>query len=353
MMGYYQHIIFTIKIIRMFKTIMILNKELSTDISICIPTYKRVKPLIRCLKSILDLKITNLSIEIIISANSELNDEVKEYIIKNFKVSTFKVNVIEQKNNIGMYKNWNFLLNIATSDWITILNDDDILDNSWTTYVDNYLNSSLNNNKSLFAPSIEMFGSKIPNSNSSKYNKFFQKIRFFKKEYISLSLFDVLNRTIIGGVLNVLFHKDSAKEIYFFDKYYHPSADYLFVSSYIIKFGGYRKLDIGGYYNWEDNDTFKKNRKAKFVIQSFKIRQEIILQEVKYKLVRPVFNLANYIHLYLSYFNYRFEDNKFRINILEKQFYGDFSVMSKVPKKALRIFLRVIYFFGDFKKFSK
>ena len=215
-------------------------------------------PLIRSLRSITSLNTSNLKIEVMISSNSKLDDVVKEFILENFDNSKYKVSVFEQDENIGMYGNWNFLLNSASSKWLTILNDDDVLDKNWINYVDNYLHSTLNNNMSLLAPSIKMFGSKIPTSNSSKMNKFFQKIRFYNKDYVSLSLFDILNRTIIGGVLNILFNTKHARKILFFDKYYHPSADYLFVSDYIIQHGGYRQIEVGGHYNWEDNDTFKK-----------------------------------------------------------------------------------------------
>lgn len=337
----------------MHKKIISINEDIKTQISICIPTYKRINPLIRCLESVLKLNKTDLKIEVVISSNAKLDDYVISFLNKNFNDSKYKLSVFEQEKNIGMYKNWNFLLNSASSEWFTILNDDDILDTKWTSYVLEYINSDNNNGESMFAPSIGMFGSKIPRISSSRINKFFQKIRFYKKDYVSLSFFDILNRTVIGGVLNILFKTENARKISFFDKYYHPSADYLFISNYIIDYGGFRRLEIGGYYNWEDNDTFKKNRKAKFVIQSYKIRKDLILAQIDSKPIRMLFNYGNYIHLYLSYLNYREEDDSFRIYIFEKLFFSRLSIISKVPDKILRLILRVIYFFGVFKSYKK
>tara|TARA_B100001063_G_C16775732_1_gene565117 strand:- start:2011 stop:3024 length:1014 start_codon:yes stop_codon:yes gene_type:complete len=337
----------------MYKKIISINEDIKTEISICIPTYKRINPLIRCLESVLKLNKTNLKIEVVISSNAKLDEHVISFLKKNFKDTGYKLSVYEQEKNIGLYKNWNFLLNLASSEWSTILNDDDILDTKWTSYVLEYINSDNNNGESMFAPSIGMFGSKIPNMRSSSINKFFQKIRFYKKDYVSLNFFDILNRTVIGGVLNVLFKTEYARKISFFDEYHYGAADYLFISNYIIDYGGFRRLEIGGYYNWEDNDTLKKNRKAKFLIQSYKIRKNIILDQINLKPIRILFHYGNYIHLYLSYLNYREEDDSFRIYIFEKLFFSRLSIISKVPDKILRLILRVIYFFGIFKSYKK
>ena len=95
----------------MHKNLINLNKNLVTDVSICIPTFQRVDPLIRSLRSITSLNTSNLKIEVMISSNSKLDDVVKEFILENFDNSKYKVSVFEQDENIGMYGNWNFLLN--------------------------------------------------------------------------------------------------------------------------------------------------------------------------------------------------------------------------------------------------
>ncbi len=335
----------------MFVTLFNLNEDFQTDISICIPTYKRVDSLIRTLSSLLnqDLKI---NIEILISANAPLNIKVINFLNKNFSTNVnFKLRVYEQSNNIGLYGNWNFLIDNASSEWITILNDDDILSSKWLNYANEFIGSSISSSKSLYAPSIEMFGPKKPESNSSDLNKLIKKIRFFGSNVIKVTLFDILHRTILGGALNIVFNKDCASKIRFYDKRDYPSADYLFIAEYIQKFGGYRDIRIGGYYNWDHNDSLKKNRKVKFLLQSYKIRQKIIYEECKKNwLFYKYLSLGNYIHLYLSYFNYRYEDPSLRIKSLEQRFFQKKIGISIIPNKILRIILRIIYLPSNLKQ---
>ena len=93
-------------------------------ISICIPTYKRVKDLIRLLDSILIQNYSNF--EVIISDDSDddlVGNLVREYQRK-LPISYFKSEI-----PLGTPSNWNFAISKAKGQWIKLVHDEDWFSN--------------------------------------------------------------------------------------------------------------------------------------------------------------------------------------------------------------------------------
>jgi glycosyltransferase involved in cell wall biosynthesis len=92
-----------------------------TKISICVPTYNRVK----YLENLLDILVTlpNQNYEIIVVDNKS-TDYTSE-IFKNPKYK--KVKYFQNQENIGMANNWNRCIELASGDYIIIVHDDDLV----------------------------------------------------------------------------------------------------------------------------------------------------------------------------------------------------------------------------------
>ena len=92
-------------------------------VSIGIPCYNRPKGLMKSLENIVNQTYSN--IEIIISDNCSENNEVKE-IAERYAQSDNRIKYIRQSRNIGMYDNFNFVLEHSTGEFFMWASDDDI-----------------------------------------------------------------------------------------------------------------------------------------------------------------------------------------------------------------------------------
>jgi glycosyltransferase involved in cell wall biosynthesis len=99
-------------------------------VSIGIPTYNRPLGLRRILKDITDQTYTNL--EIIISDNHSPESET-EQIAHEFMQRDSRIRYVRQANNIGIFNNYQFLLQQAQGEYFTWVSDDDFRDPEYIT----------------------------------------------------------------------------------------------------------------------------------------------------------------------------------------------------------------------------
>lgn len=95
-------------------------------LSVCITSYKRIKELERCIKSI-DSKYLD-KVEIVVSEDcSPQKNEIKSLVELLSKDSPYKIIFNSNKNNVGYDKNLKVLQNLASGEYIFYLSDDDTL----------------------------------------------------------------------------------------------------------------------------------------------------------------------------------------------------------------------------------
>jgi GT2 family glycosyltransferase len=92
-----------------------------TKVTIAIPTHNRSQLLKACLESVLAQEYLNFSVIVLDNASS---DDTKA-VIKSF----IDPRIIYKRNeeNIGLFRNWNRAIEINSSPYLTILQDDDLL----------------------------------------------------------------------------------------------------------------------------------------------------------------------------------------------------------------------------------
>jgi glycosyltransferase involved in cell wall biosynthesis len=91
-------------------------------VTVAIPTYKRPKLLRRALDRLLEQDYENF--EVLISDNATEGDVVEKIILQ-YKDSSLNITFYKQKENIGAFKNFFFLLGRAKGDYFMWLADDD------------------------------------------------------------------------------------------------------------------------------------------------------------------------------------------------------------------------------------
>ena len=97
-------------------------------ISIGIPTFNRPKGLENVLNNFLNQSYKNL--EIIISDNNSDNPEVR-LISNKYSQKDSRIKVYEQTTNIGMFNNFEFVLNQASGEFFMWASDDDIFEKNF------------------------------------------------------------------------------------------------------------------------------------------------------------------------------------------------------------------------------
>jgi glycosyltransferase involved in cell wall biosynthesis len=102
------------------------SKELKTVLSICIPTYNRCSSLENLLNQIYELnKQINTKIQICISDNHSSDDTAA--IIEKWQPLIGFIS-IRQKLNIGAAQNFQAVASLASSPWVLLMGDDDLID---------------------------------------------------------------------------------------------------------------------------------------------------------------------------------------------------------------------------------
>jgi glycosyltransferase involved in cell wall biosynthesis len=89
-------------------------------ISICIPTFKRIKYLQRLLNSLLIQTFKNF--EVIVADDS--NDNSVQSLIFNYQTK-LTIKYFKNELALGTPENWNFSISKAETEWIKIMHDDD------------------------------------------------------------------------------------------------------------------------------------------------------------------------------------------------------------------------------------
>lgn len=116
--------------------LIIEGKIKKPKVTIAIPTYKRIDLLKEALLSAINQEGFN-DYNIIVVDNDDSNaEEVKNMILtlKSEKVSYYK-----NEKNIGMFGNWNKCIELADGEYLSILNDDDWLEDNFLKEMDQYL----------------------------------------------------------------------------------------------------------------------------------------------------------------------------------------------------------------------
>ncbi|MBE6287646.1 MAG: glycosyltransferase family 2 protein [Mediterranea massiliensis] len=116
---------------------LIFGKYQQTKITIAIPTFKRAELLKIALESAIN-QIYYDDYLILVVDNNPVRDDETELLMVQYKKQS---NLLYYKNreNVGMTGNWNRMIQLAKSDWIVMLHDDDYLYPNYLNVLSNYL----------------------------------------------------------------------------------------------------------------------------------------------------------------------------------------------------------------------
>jgi glycosyltransferase involved in cell wall biosynthesis len=203
-------------------------------ISICIPTYNRPDKLNKCLKSIAD-QIYSFNLEIIVVDNTETDETIQRNIEVIKRNSHLNIAYFKNSNNVGMFGNWNQCLILASCEYITILNDDDILRPKFIKTILSQIKFKYNMISCEVLYSIAFQDYSRLRTISNYLHNFIK----FKKYYVYTIDYLFGNPNI--GSIGIVFNKTLAISLGGFDEKLFPASDFDFFMR-LSKFGKNIKL---------------------------------------------------------------------------------------------------------------
>lgn len=250
-------------------------------ISIMIPTFRRPDLLKEAITSSLTQK-TKINYEIVVVDNEQDMFWTKQVddLILSFDAPNLKL--YRNDKNIGMFGNWNRCIELAKSEWITILNDDDLL---LPNYIDSIMDGRVGN--SMLAVKINEFGER---EKIHPVMHFTKKIYYILKRGIDIikgtrkvSLADVLHASPVPASLGVLINKECAISLGGYNPDHWPSSDYVFNARYWSIYGIYILPKICAKYRWGVNESLKIDTLNGWLAKDFILRKSLIKKFVNSK----------------------------------------------------------------------
>lgn len=207
------------------------GKIKNPKITIAIPTYKRVRLLKEALLSAINQKEFD-DYNIIVVDNDDSNtEEVKNMILD---ISSEKISYYKNEKNIGMFGNWNRCIELADGEYLSILNDDDWLEDNFLIEITRYIS-----NQKIIYSKYKVHDKRIKSDKKLKISilkKIYYQIRKIKKTR-NLSVIDFFFSNRSAGTLGIIFNRNIMLELGGYNEVYFPSADYFFHAKYCYYYG--------------------------------------------------------------------------------------------------------------------
>ncbi len=250
--------------------------DLKPLVSILIPTFRRPELLRESISSALN-QVTDLIYEVVVVDN-EAYDPVFHRKVEGVVNAFGRVNMryFRNEKNIGMFANWNRCIELARGNWITILNDDDLLSPDFLSKVSYSING--NPQKAGVAVNYQIITGSCKHTTGNILLKGFKILDeiFFWGRRRHLNLTGFLLRPPIHGTLGVLLRKDVYLEIGGFNPDYYPIAD-LLLWAHLLKTNRIGWIhEVLCSYRLEVNESLKPKMKEAFLIGEYLVRKRFI-----------------------------------------------------------------------------
>ena len=229
--------------------------------TIAIPTYKRPKLLIEALNSAINQENFQ-DYEILVVDNDPERNCTTEKLMRG--IDNPKIRYYKNKDNIEMFGNWNRCIELAKGEYITILNDDDILDKYFLFYS---MKTAFKTNKLVFTSANKIY------TYPFKFNRKHGLLKKLLKQNIEPKDYIIGNQSY--GTLGMIYRTHNMKSLGGFNKAYFPSADYVFNAQYVLKHRGIKLLRKLSYYRILENESIKESNLQKWPKIDSKIKKSI------------------------------------------------------------------------------
>lgn len=306
------------------ESVLLYGKKIKgKKLTIAIPTYKRENLLKESLKSAINQKKFD-DYEIIIVDNDDNFDNKKCLeIVRSFNCD--KIKYYKNKSNLGMYGNWNRCIELASGEYITILNDDDWLE-------ENYLFEMMNNigkKDGIFCDYFKKDFRFFKQINQEK-TKLIYKI----KKKFDLKIKELYFYNIIPGSLGVILKVDKLKRLGGYNSNYFPISDYVLTSNYIYNYNCIQLTSKLTNYRIQENESLKNEIIIEFIENDFEFRKYLLDKSIVPKFYYKYLNILknNQILYYKNIWKIEVPLKNEKIKFLDKLSYFIYFKYLKIIK---------------------
>ncbi|STO32280.1 putative glycosyl transferase [Fusobacterium necrogenes] len=283
--------------------LIIEGKVKNPKITIAIPTYKRVELLKEALVSAINQKDFDDYNIIVVDNDDNNTDEVKNMILD---INSEKVSYYKNEKNIGIFGNWNRCIELADGEYLSILNDDDWLEENFLFEITKYIDE-----KKIIYSQYKIHDKRILNNKKIKTSilrEIYYQIRKIKK-IRNLNIIDFFFTNRSAGTLGMIFERNTMLELGGYNEEYFPSADYFFHAKYCYYYGAkILKKELGN-YRIQQNESMNPKTAILFQICNKNFRDFLIVK----------LHLKNYyaqLNLCLNEYNKKSINEVWKIDII-------------------------------------
>ncbi len=250
--------------------------EENAQFTIAIPTFNRSKLLKETIKSVLNQKYNHHFYIVIVdncSAKQEL-DEAISFLTRLDIPTNVTLKFFSNSKNIGMFGNWNRCIDLCETPFISILNDDDLIQPEFLCDI----SRNLSGNMMLIVGTTSFHDRR---SNTLSFIPFlkFQLISLFFRRTQILNFEDLFIGNPVKGSLGAVFKTELAKKLGGYKERYFPSSDYYFTYKFWKVYGVKRINKPLARYRWSENESLKLEVLKGFLINDEKIRNRMLLDK--------------------------------------------------------------------------
>jgi glycosyltransferase involved in cell wall biosynthesis len=233
------------------------------EFSIMIPTFGRPLLLEHAIKSALS-QDAGIDLEIIVVDNDHDSKFDSEKVVKKF--ADKRLRYVRNPVNLGMCGNWNKCIELASSEWMTILHDDDQLHSAYVATVLQRIKKT---------PELSIIGCGVRQITDASFADEALLDVSNATAYLHLNSMDVL-RCCPYYPVGVAFNKAAASKINGFDAAKYPCLDYDMWYRMLRDYqGGLLSARLAFYRKFE-NESARGDVLAGFLLESYQIRQQVI-----------------------------------------------------------------------------
>ncbi|AUQ40667.1 glycosyltransferase family 2 protein [Yersinia ruckeri] len=297
--------------------VLIENKEKDDFVlTIAIPTYKRYPLLKETLRSVFSLKF-NILVEVIIVDNDPDSSEIALLEMNEF--SNYNFTYYKNIKNYPMFENWNQCLKLGKGKFITILHDDDLLCQNFSTAIEEYLAMFPDYvNVPLIGFDAYILDQRIE-SNKVKQKFLYKVVRsgfYMIKSLISykstseMRMNDFFWGPRCKATLGIVMDREKALAISGFDVTWYPISDYEFWTRWIKNYGAiiYSSKKVG-FYRYLDNLSLNPDTINGVINKNHELRLKMISNGDIPKCFTNVVDLVKLNDEYISMVSYGGRDS--------------------------------------------
>lgn len=230
----------------------------TANYTIAIPTYKRTEFLKEAIESAISQE-TSIPYNIIVVDNNPDREDETEKMMLSYK-GVKNLSYYKNADNLGMAGNWNRLFQLAQTEWVIMLHDDDVLYPFYLSECDAVLKEL--DNVGVIKPKED--------KNNNPYKKERGKIT-------KLTDVDFYYGNTCGTPSGMLFNRKKVLESGGYNQDFYPSLDYFFHARFASLYDFFFYDTPLMYYRIAVNESVKPSVQKKWLVDaSYLIRQILI-----------------------------------------------------------------------------